>query len=959
MNNFITSFERSLQTGFVDKGILSEEFCRPKLLINTEEPVQKVLLTIEQELKECSEFCISAAFVTSGGVASLHQTLVDLDKKDIKGKVLVSQYLNFTSPEALRKLLNFKNIELRIAESQHSLHAKAYIFKKKYYYDVIIGSSNLTSGALSKNKEWNLKVSGLHSSEIVDSVLVAFEADFKAARLVTEDFINEYQKIYDNEKRKREQMKSSLLESDEDTLEIKPNIIQEEALQKLQNLREEGKNKALIISATGTGKTYLAAFDVRAQKPRKMLFVVHRLNIARKALETFQRLFKDKTFGLYSGKERDLDADFIFSTVQTISKEEHLSQFKKDYFDYIIIDESHRSGAVSYRRLLEYFQPKFLLGMTATPERTDGSDIFGLFDHNIAYEIRLDGAMKAGLLSEFHYFGITDLIVNDEKFENNKDFRLLNNNERAKRIFEKAELYGTYNGVVRGLVFCSRNEEAMLFAESFNRYGYKTVALSGESSEEEREEAIRLLESDNLDEKLDYIITVDIFNEGIDIPKVNQIIMVRPTESAIIFVQQLGRGLRKVEGKEYLTIIDFIGNYENNYLIPVALYGDTSFNKDKLRRVVSEGSGAIPGSSTIHFDEISKEKIFKSIDASNMTLLVDLKKDYDLLKYRLGRIPMMVDFLKNNSRDPFLFVEYSSSYYEFVKKVEKNFKGVLNKEDTELLKLFSFNINNGQRVEESYILRELIQHKTVTIDTLKQKIHAAYGYTVKNETIESCIINLNFDFINNNKNIDTHRDIVIKKGNIIEFSTEFLEKLDKRVFREFLSDSTEYSILTYNEKHNADLYRDGFLLYNKYSRKDVCRLLNWEKNPIPQNIGGYITQNNITPCFVTYHKSKDIGSSINYNDYFVSPSVFAWESKSKRNINSKDVQKVINSERILLFVKKDDDEGHDFYYMGDCTIIDGSIQEAKMPDSGHSVVHFQFQLEQPVEDKLYRYITKT
>jgi len=422
--------------------------------------------------------------------------------------------------------------------------------------------------------------------------------------------------------------------------------MQIEALGNLKNLRVEGKNKALIISATGTGKTYLSAFDAKAFNPKKLLFVVHRLTITKDSLTTFRSVFgNDKTMGLYSGSKRDLDCDFVFSTIQTISKTNHLDNFSKDYFDYIIIDETHRSGAGSYLRLIEHFEPKFLLGMTATPERTDGNDIFQLFDHNIAYEIRLSRAMEEEMLSSFHYYGVTDLSIDNIEVDRKSDFRYLVSNERVERIIEQAKFYGSDNGITRGLIFCSRKNEAVELSELFNSKGFRTVALTGDSNEKERARAIEKLETDNLSEKLDYIFTVDIFNEGIDIPKINQIIMLRPTESAIIFIQQLGRGLRKLDGKGYLTVIDFIGNYENNYLIPIALYGDTSYNKDSLRKLITEGSRMIPGASTINFDEITKERIFQYIDSANMQLFADLKKDYNLLKFTLGRTPMMMDFI--------------------------------------------------------------------------------------------------------------------------------------------------------------------------------------------------------------------------------------------------------------------------------------------------------------------------
>ncbi|WP_139956963.1 DUF3427 domain-containing protein [Flavicella sediminum] len=943
-DSFKNDFKRSLDTGFIDKETESEVLYRPKLLVNKQIPKEKVLSTLLQELSFCDEFIISVAFVTTSGIAVLLNELLVLEEKGIKGKILVSQYLNFTQPEALKKLLKFTNVELKIS-TKNNAHSKGYIFKTKEYYNIIVGSSNLTSSALTTNKEWNLKVSGLHSSEIVNNVLSEFEIDFKEATIVTSDFIREYEIIYNK-------AKLSKIEIPEETVaeEIVPNAMQTEALQNLENLRIDEKTKALIISATGTGKTYLAAFDVEAFQPKKLLFVVHRLNIAQKALETFRKIFKKKkTLGLYSGNNRDLDADFVFSTVQTISREDHLSKFDKDHFDYIIIDESHRSGADSYLRLIEYFNPKFLLGMTATPERTDGNDIFSLFDHNIAYEIRLNRAMEEGMLSQFHYFGITDLIVNNEELENTKDFNLLTTDERVSKIIEKAQLYGSDNGIIRGLIFCSRNSEAKLMSEKFNLNGFKTIALSGSNSEAERAEAIRLLESDNINEKIDYIFTVDIFNEGIDIPKINQILMIRPTDSAIVFVQQLGRGLRKANGKEYLTIVDFIGNHKNNYLIPVALYGDTSFNKDTLRKLISEGSKMLPGSSTINFDEISKDKIFKSIDSANMKILSDLKKDYSLLKYRLGCTPMMVDFVNNETRDPFLFVQYSKSYYNFVVKADKDFEPSLNKELIELLELFSREINNAKRIEESYILKVLLEKGKLSLKEFGEAIHNKYGYYPSDETIKSCLWNLNFEFVRKEKNI------LVLEDDIFKFHNDFIEHLTQNDFRKYLLDSANYSIISFNKNFKENYFKNGLVLYNKYGRKDVCRLLNWEKD-LSSVLNGYMTVDEKTPCFVTYKKSDDIEASIKYNDYFVNPSVFAWESKSSRKIDSKDIKKVVDSKRILLFVKKRDGEGTDFYFMGDCSIIPNSVEQAVMPDRKTPIVHFKFQLEQPVTEDLYKYI---
>lgn len=951
-SNIIQFFNESLQTGFVDKSILSNISYQPELLINQKNPPKKVLTTILHELEYCTEFYISVAFVTTSGVATIINQLRSLEVRGIKGKILVSQYLNFTQPEALKRLIQFKNIDLRIATTGN-VHAKGYIFKKHDHYNLIVGSSNLTAQALAVNKEWNLKVSAFRESGIIDKVLEEFNSDFEYAIEVNEDFINSYEDIYYFQQETTSS--PDLLIAQEE--EVKPNLMQIEALANLQALRTENKNKALIISATGTGKTFLSAFDAKAFNPKRLLFVVHRYNIAQSSLNTFKKVFgNERTMGMYSGSNKELESDFIFSTIQTISKSEHLENFSRDHFDYIIIDETHRSGADSYLRLIEYFQPKFLLGMTATPERTDGNDIFKLFDNNIACEIRLNKAMEEDMLSPFHYYGVTDLTINDKSIDNKADFNLLVSTERVNRIIEQAKFYGSDNGITRGLIFCSNKKEAIELSTLFNVRGLKTKALTSDSSDEEREKAIQKLESDSISEKLDYIFTVDIFNEGIDIPKVNQIIMLRPTESAIIFIQQLGRGLRKVDGKSYLTVIDFIGNYENNYLIPVALYGDTSYNKDTLRKLIKEGSRMIPGTSTINFDEITKERIFKSIDTANMTLFTDLKKDYNLLKYKIGRVPRMMDFIEHGSRDPFLYVEYSKSLFNFILKLENGVVNTLNKEELMLLELFSLEINNGKRVEESIILKELLENNSLDFEITKQIIQSKYQYILSLETFNSCINNINFKFIR------AEKDILKVSGNRISFSEYFNNCLTNKIFKEQLLDSINYSIYTFEKKYNKDFYINGFILYQKYSRKDVCRILNWALNE-ESTVYGYKINNNTCPIFVNYHKEENIASSTKFTEKFLNNSQFLWYSKPQRKLSSADMSTISTKHseiRLPLFMKKHNGEGTDFYYMGDVKPIDETFAETTIKNDRNKdvpVVKVVLELNTPVESNIYSYIT--
>jgi len=971
-DEFIDEFLKSLKTGYLDKDVLSNILFRPKFLVNNKkQPRKKVLTSILREFETCTSFYISVAFVTTGGVAAIINTLQSLEAKGISGKILVSQYLNFTQPEALRRLLQFKNIELRIATKDNS-HSKGYIFKTDNCYNLIIGSSNLTQSALSTNKEWNLEVSATPNSEIAGKILYEFNKDFNDSTIVDESFITNYETTYNKQRLLDRSYRKNVQEGNE--RKVIPNTMQREALGNLQNIREEGKSKALVISATGTGKTYLAAFDAKAFNPKKLLFVVHRFNIAKKAMETFQKVFgSSKSFGLYSGSKRETKSDFLFSTVQTVSKPENLKLFEKEEFDYIIIDESHRSGALSYNRLIKYFRPRFLLGMTATPERTDGIDIFELFDHNIAFEIRLNRAMEEEMLSPFHYYGVSDLSIDDEAKDDFKLFNRLTSDERVNKIINKSKFYGCDNGIVRGLVFCSRVKEAIELSEKFNARGYRTLAINGDCKEEEREAAIKSLEEENLSEKIDYIFTVDVFNEGIDIPAVNQIIMLRPTESAIIFVQQMGRGLRLLEGKSYLTIIDFIGNHKNNYLIPMALYGDSSHSKDKLRKLLFEGSREIPGASTINFDQISKERIFESIDSANLRTLKDLKIDYFNLKNRLGRIPMMMDFIRSEFRDPFLFVAYSKSHYNFISRVDDSELIPLNKRSILLLEYFSREINNAKRIEESIILKHLLTEGPALIEKIKEEINTVFGYFPNDKTIYSAVENINFKFIREKRagklssvNSIHQTDLIEIQRDKIVCTSEFQLLTENETFENFILDNVYYSIDTFRSKFHPQYWNEGFLLYQKYSRKDVFRILNYDANPVAQNVGGYLVNDEKKNCpiFVNYHKEEAISESTKYEDEFVDKSLFSWMSKSNRKITSKDVQAILGKTgrmRLPLFIKKSNSEGKDFYYMGDVDPKKGSEIETKIKNDSSkmvSVVKLLFEMQTPVSDSMYDYITE-
>ena len=468
-----------------------EEY-KPRLLINDIDRGEKVLTSVVVELTKCDEFMISVAFITCSGVIVLLNTLSDLEQRGVKGRIIASQYQNFTDPTALKRLLHFKNIELRIVtEDIANMHTKGYIFRKGEEYSIIVGSSNLTQNALCENKEWNLKVSSCHTGGIVNNVVSEFETMFELATPVDDNWLAAYMKIYRTAKESENIAALSVEKKIIQFTTIKPNRMQVSALQALSDLRNHNAERVLVISATGTGKTYLSAFDVRTVNPKRFLFVVHRELIAKDAMDSYKRVIRNgKSMDVMSGGNK-VDADYIFAMIQTLSKDEVLYRFRPDEFDYIVFDEVHRAGAASYQKVFNYFKPRFLLGMSATPERTDGFDIFKMFDYNVAYEIRLQQAMKERMICPFHYFGISELTIDGKIIEDKTEFCKLTSDERVRKIIEKIEHYGYSGDRVKGLIFCNRKEEAIALSTKFNDCGYRTCALLGIDNQSERESCNR------------------------------------------------------------------------------------------------------------------------------------------------------------------------------------------------------------------------------------------------------------------------------------------------------------------------------------------------------------------------------------------------------------------------------------------------------------------------------------
>ncbi|MDD3138523.1 MAG: DUF3427 domain-containing protein [Lachnospiraceae bacterium] len=735
------------------------------------------------------------------------------------------------------------------------------------------------------------------------------------------------------------------------------------------------KNHFLLVTPltrAGTGKTYASAFAIRKENPKKLLFIVHREQIAKQAIKSYKNVFGNtKKFGLISGTSKDYEGDYIFSTMQMMAKTEVRGRFERDEFEFIIIDEVHRAGAESYQRIMEYFKPKFWLGMTASPDRTDGFDIFGLFNHKIAYEIRLQQALEENLLCPFHYFGITDLEIDGEVFDETtgvRNFARLVCETRVDYVLEKAKYYGYCGDRVKGLIFCSRKDEAKELSIKFNSRGYHTEFLCGDASQERREECIDRLTNDDRTDVLDYIFTVDIFNEGVDIPEINQVIMLRPTESPIVFIQQLGRGLRKADNKEYVVILDFIGNYKNNFMIPIALSGDRTYNKDNIRRYLLEGERIIPGSSTLHFDEISKKRIFSSIDLANFTDIKLIKDNYTNLKNKLGHIPSLKDFDDYGEMDVLRIYDNNSlgSYYKFLVKYEKDYKIRLSAAEEKYIEFVSKKLASGKRIHELELLDRMLAYRSGLIGLLKQKLVMDYQIQMEESTVKN-VVNVMTNEFPSGTGKKTYEECVFLEsdGDDYRVNNSFSRMLDNPDFFEILKELVAFGI-SRNKRDYANRYQDtSFQLYQKYTYEDVCRLLDWETNEVPLNIGGYKydAKTKTFPVFINYDKSEDIQDSIKYEDHFVTPNNLIAITKPGRTIQSDDVKNFLNAKergiKVELFVRKNKDDkiSKEFYYLGHMRAT-GRTKEFTLVNTDKSAVEIEWILDTPVREDIYEYITK-
>ncbi len=983
-------FERA----YIDGSVVSSNLYRPQFVSNNHREGKKVLSSIEDELLACDGFQISVAFITMSGITPLLQTLKELEKRNIRGEILTTNYLNFSEPRALKKLNELSNISLKMYDveaADEGFHTKGYIFRKEEIYRIIIGSSNITSAALTSNREWNTKLISTEQGEMAKEIIAEFYELWNSSfALPFAEFYENYSERYKIIKHQREAAKLDDITSIE-KYKLQPNSMQVGFITNLKRILEAGEERALLISATGTGKTYASAFAMRELGFRRVLFLVHRSQLARQTKCSYEKVFaKSVSMGVVDGKNHDHDKDYVFATVQTLNRDRHLLQYKQDAFDCIVLDEAHHVSAYTYQKIMRHFTPKLWLGMTATPDKRDdhveGRNIYELFNYQIAYEIRLQQAMEENLLCPFHYFGITDLDIIGDSQEIGGDFSMLTSDERVKHILNQADYYGYSGDRVKGLIFCRNIKETEELSEKFNQSinpstgkRFRTIALNGSATEQERQTAFERLamnegEPSTEYEPLDYIFSVEILNEGVDIVEVNQVIMLRPTQSPIVFIQQLGRGLRKAMGKEYVVILDFIGNYTNNFMIPIALSGDRSYNKDNIRRYIMEGGRIIPGASTVHFDEISRRRIFASVDRANFSDIKLIKENYTNLKNKLGRIPKLRDFDAYGEMDVLRIFDNNSlgSYYKFLLKYEKEYKIRLSEDEEKVIEFVSKKLANGKRIQELQLLKRMLAYaqgfSRMNLFAGLSEDMKAYGKTVSPCQKENLVNVLTNEFSAGSSKKTYARCVFIEEEKGDYKPTEsFVKMLENKEFYDMLKELIEFGISRYERDYQKSYGETDLVLYQKYTYEDVCRLLNWDKN-LSSVMNGYLLDKKTKtyPVFINYDKDENISDTTKYEDHFVKGyrDRLIAISKSGRNLQSGDVQNFLKAKergiQVELFVRKNKDDkiSKEFYYLGHMR-ASGKAKEFTMANTKKKAVEIEWVLDVPVREDIYEYIVNS
>ncbi len=868
----------------------------------------KFIDKLKRNLDLCRSFAFSVSFIKKPGLKLLMPNIEAALSRGAVGRLITSTYQNFTDIDSLQYFLRLQgehaNFSCHLDKecfhdqngNQIGFHSKGYLFEFEDHCELLVGSSNITIYALLKNVEWDVSVVDDRENLTFEAARKEFDYLWSRTLPLTQDLISEYRtRLYYSIERWD-------MDYDIANSEIKPNYMQRKALKELNRIRAIGAEKALVVASAGSGKTFLAAFDALNFNPQRLLYIVHEGSILTKSFETFQKVFgSDRSYGIYNGEYKESDADFVFSTNVTMAN--NLDLFDPHTWDYIIIDECHHATAETYQKILKYFQPQFLLGITATPERMDGDDVFSLFDENVPYELRLRDAIINGLVVPFKYYGIRDELI-EYGITATKGHRFVEQFSDEKHcdfIYKQIEAHREPGKKLKALAFCRDISHAIRMAQAMeDYYPNGTRYLTGKNSVGERVRAYKDLQDDSSD--LQILFTVDILNEGVDIPGVNMVLFLRPTDSQTIFIQQLGRGLRIYEGKKYVTVLDFIGNdYKRSVQIAFALGGLSEnfvLEKKLVAALVQEdfqSVGLAEYGVEIHLDDLSKKEILSYIDEVNFNTQKYLKQDYENFKKYIGaaRYPQHVDYLNNDyAPDLIKFMQSkinnkkNASYFGFLQAIGEEDLPAFNNRQEEFIKYVS-EMLPIVRPYEYLIIQCLIQHAgKADAETIIRHAMTNYAYFQDYPFKHALRYMLKTSFFGT-----TQKELFLKE---IDLDVEFCE---------YMNDLLDYGL----GKYDVDFYdedgKETFHLWTAYRKSQIQQLL--LNNPQDIMLGTKI-YDGIVYIYVTIVKATSIKETLKYEDGYIDPQTFRWETVA--NVSEKELNNLKNSRMAQVFVRKVEDE---------------------------------------------------